>query len=121
MRRVSTEIMLLNLEDGTLSPVTQNDIRERDPSWNADGSEIYFLQESDGKKTLFRQKPGQNEAIAVADGDLVSNDGPVTRTRLSPNGSFLTYHKQIEDVYGVYIYDLETKRERLLVGGVPSE
>ncbi len=121
LRRTSTEIMLLNLEDGTLSPVTQNDLRERDPSWNADGSEIYYLQEAGGKRTLFRQKPGQKDAIAVADGDIVSNPGNVTRTRVSPDGRFVVYHKQIDDVYGIYIYDLETEREWLLVGGAPAE
>ncbi len=121
LRRVSTEIMLLNLEDRTKTPITQNDVSDFDPSWNADGSEIYYLQEAGGERTLFRQKPGETEAVAVADGDLVSNPGFVTRTRLSPDERFVVYHKQTDDVYGIYIYDLEAKNERLLAGGAPAE
>ena len=121
MRRVSTEITLLNLEDRTKTPITQNDVSDFDPSWNADGSEIYYLQEVGGERTLFRQKPGEREAVAVVDGDLVSNPGFVTRTRLSPDGRFVVYHKQIDDLSGIYIYGLETKHERLLVGGAPAE
>ena len=121
LRRTSTEIMLLNLEDRTKTPITQNDVSDFDPSWNADGSEIYYLQEVGGERTLFRQKPGEREAVAVVDGDLVSNPGFVTRTRLSPDGRFVVYHKQIDDLSGIYIYGLETKHERLLVGGAPAE
>ena len=113
--------MLLNLEDRTKTPVTHNDVRNFDPSWNADGSEIYYLQEVGGERTLFRQKPGETEAVVVADGDLVSNPGSVTRTRLSPDGRFVVYHKRIDDAFGIYIYDLETKDERLLVGGASGE
>ncbi len=55
----------------------------------------------------------------VADGEVVSNSG-VSRTRLSPNGRFLVYNKEISGKHGLYVYDLELKQERLLVGG-PSK
>jgi len=112
----SAEIMVLNLEDGTIMPITQNDLPNGDPSWNGDGSEILFLQDNGPHKTLFRQKLGQTDAIAVADGDVVSNSGVVTRTRLSPNALFLTYHKEVDGAYGLYIYDLELEEETRLVG-----
>lgn len=115
--RISAEIMVYSLEDETITAITNNEFRELDPSWNADGSEIYYLQDDGQKRTLLRQKLGGTEAISVADGDVVSNSGFVTRTRLSPNGRFLTYHKEVNGVYGIYIYDLELEQERLLVGG----
>ncbi len=114
--RASAEIKVLNLEDGSITPITQNDVRDSHPSWNADGSETYYLRDDGQKKTLFRQRLGQTDGIAVADGDVVSNSGFPTRTRLSPNGRFLAYGKQLDGVYGIYIYDLDLKRERRLVG-----
>lgn len=114
--RNSAEIMVYSLEDETITPITQNEFRDYDPSWNADGSEIYYLQDNGQKKTFFRQKLGESEAISVADGDVVSNRRFVTKTRLSPNGRFLTYHKEVDGVWSIYIYDLELNEERLLVG-----
>lgn len=122
----STEIMLLDIEDGAIAPITQNNLRETDPSWSADGSEIYFLQfAADGKKTFFRQKLGEPNAAAIADGDLVSNDRLPYKTRVSPNGRYLAYHKKIdgapgEYAQGIYIYDLELNRERLLIGATKN-
>ncbi len=112
----SAEIMVLNLEDGTIMPITQNDLPNGDPSWNGDGSETYYFQHDGQNKTLFRQRLGQTDAMAVADGDVVSNSGVVTRTRLSPNARFLTYHKEVDGVYGLYIYDIELEEETRLVG-----
>jgi Tol biopolymer transport system component len=114
--RASAEIMVFNLEDGTITRVTQNNFNDFDPSWSADGSEVYFLQDDTENRTLFRQKPGQKDAIVVADGEVVSNRG-VTRTRLSPNGRFLVYNKETSGVPGLYVYDLETQQEQLIVGG----
>ena len=97
----SAEIMVLNLEDGSILPITQNDVVDTDPSWNADGSETYYLQHDGQKKTLFQHHLGQTDAIAVADGDLVSHSRLPYRTRLSPNGRFLTYHKQVNGAFGI--------------------
>ncbi len=116
MSSSSAEITVLNLEDGSKTTLTHNEVRDGDPSWNADGSDVYYFQFADGGKTLFRQKPGQKDAVAVAEGDVVSNRGFVTRTRLSPNGRFLSYHKQVDGFYGLYIYDLELNQERRLIG-----
>jgi Tol biopolymer transport system component len=117
--RASADIVVYNIEDGTITPVTQNKFNDFDPSWNADGSEVYYLQNDTQNKTLYRQKLGQKEAIAVANGEVVSNSG-VSRTRLSPNGRFLVYNKEISGKHGLYVYDLELKQKRLLVGG-PSK
>ena len=112
--------MVLSLDDGTSTAITRNDLADYDPSWNADGSEIYFLRDDGPNRTLFRQSVGGTEAIVVADGHVVSNSGPVTRTRLSPNGRFLAYHKEVNEVFGLYVYDLELEEETRLVGG-PSD
>ena len=117
INRNSAEIMVLNLEEDTITQITQNEVRDYDPSWNANGSEIYYLQDDGQKKTLFRQKLGEADPIAVAEGNIVSNSGFVTRTRLSPNGRFLTYNKEVNGLGGIYIYDLELNHEKRLVGG----
>ena len=115
----SAEIMVLNLEDGTIMPITQNDLPDSDPSWNGDGSETYYFQHDGQNKTLFRQRLGQTDAMAVADGNVFSNSG-IPRTRLSPKGRYLAYAKQVNGVYGLYIYDLELEKETWLVGASPS-
>ncbi|MCH7807441.1 MAG: PD40 domain-containing protein [Proteobacteria bacterium] len=120
LNRDSAEIMIFNLEEETIMPITENEIQDYDPSWNGDGSEIYYLQNDGQKKTLFREKLGEADAGAVADGDNVSDGGFVARTRLSPDGRFLVYNKEINGFQGIYIFDLELKKERLLVGG-PAE
>ena len=76
-----------------------------------------WAQDDGQNKTLFRQKLGEADPVAVVDGDVVSNSSFVTRTRLSPNGRFLTYHKEVNGGWGLYIYDLELNQEKLLVGG----
>ncbi len=53
----------------------------------------------------------------MADGNVVSNSGWFSRTRVSPNGHLLTYHKELDGVYGIYVYDLEHKLETMLIGG----
>ena len=88
--------------------VVRNDI--------ADGNEIFYLQDNGQSKTLFRQKLGHTEATAVAVGDVVSHNTLPHRTRLSPNGRFLVYHKEVDNMSGIYVYDLELEQERLLVG-----
>lgn len=60
------------------------------------------------------------DAMAVADGNVFANSG-LTRTRLCPKGRYLAYAKQVNGVYGVYIYDLELEQARRLVGASPSE
>ena len=114
--RASAEVMILNLDDGTVTPVTQNDFYDSDASWNRDGSEIYYYRNNGRNKTLFRQHLGETDATAIAEGDFISNRGFVFRPVLSPNGRFLAYHKEVNGLYGIYVYDLELDRERRVVG-----
>ena len=116
----SAEIMVVNPEDGTIMPITQNDLPNSDPSWSGDGSEIFYFQHDGQNKTLFRQGLGHSDAVAVAAGNVLSNSG-IPRTRLSPKGRYLAYAKEVNGVYGVYIYDLELEQERRVVGASPSE
>lgn len=113
----STEIATLNLEDGTVTLVTQNQLPDFDPSWAPSGDAVLFLEDDGERRTLLRRSLRGSARAVVADGHLVSNSGGVTRTRLSPDGRFLAYAKEDAGAYGVYLYDLERREERLLVGG----
>ena len=116
---VSTEIMVLDLADGTITPITQNEVPDEGASWSSDGSEVFFFRDNSDGRSLLRQRLGQPApTIMVEDGNAVSNTGGfVNRARVSPNGRFLTYTKAVDGVYGLYIYDLELERETRVMDG----
>lgn len=115
--RASTEIALLNLDDGTITPITRNNVANGDPSWNAAGRVVFYYEGEGQDRTLMRHHLGEPNGVAVTNRDVVFYTGVVARTRLSPNGRFLSYAKEVEGRYGLYVYDLELEEEHLLVGG----
>jgi Tol biopolymer transport system component len=56
-------------------------------------------------------KPDGSQARRVADGRLV------TDPNISPDGKKFVYTKEVGGKWGVYVYELGSGRERLLVGG----
>lgn len=113
----SAEIATLDLEDGSVTQLTRNRLRDFDPSWSPSGDEVLFFRDDGETRTLLRQAPGGSPRVLVPDGYRVSNSGGVTRTRLSPDGRLLAYHKEVDGIYGIYVYDLAAGEERLLTGG----
>lgn len=112
----SADIALLDVESGEVTAVTQDGVRDFDPSWSPAGDAIYYFRDDGTNRTFMRQRLGGRPEVVVARGHDVSSEGPVPRTRVSPDGSTLVYHKRLEGgLFAIYLYDLSTGVERTLI------
>lgn len=110
------ELALVSLADGSVTQVTDDALRELDPSWSHAGDAVFYLRGDGPDRAFVRQRLGGAPVVLVEDGRSVSHD-QVVRTRVSPDGRLLAYARTVDGVYGIYLYNLESRQERLLVGG----
>lgn len=106
----STEIFLINKDGANLQKLTDNSVRDFGAEWSKDGQTIYFLSNRDGSINIYAMNGDGSGVRQIADGNIVKE------THISPDGKYFVYSKQINGKYGVYIYDIKTGTERLVVG-----
>lgn len=114
--RVRAELALLSLADGSVTQFTDNTVRELDPSWSGAGDAVFYFRGDGPDRAFIRQRLAGAPEVLLEDGSRVSH-AQVTRTRVSPDGRLLVYASTVDGVYGIYLYDLGTRQQRLLVGG----
>lgn len=88
--RASAELALLSLADGSVRQVTDDTVRELDPSWSRAGDTVYYLRGDGPDRAFVRQRQGGAPEVLVEDGRSVSH-AQVARTRVSPDGRTLAY------------------------------
>lgn len=107
----SAEVFLMNRDGSDVKRLTDNQARDCCAYWSRDGKTIYFLSERDGSPQVYAMKPDGSKARRVADGRLV------TDPNISPDKKKFVYTKEVGGKWGVYVYELEGGKERLLAGG----
>ena len=114
--RASAELAVLSLADGSVAQITDDRVRELDPSWSRTGDAVFYLRGDGPDRAFVRHRLGGAPEVLVEHGRSVSH-ARFPRTRVSPDGRTLAYARTVDGVYGIYLYDLGTRQERLLIGG----
>lgn len=108
----SQELFIMKKDGSGLKNLTNNSATERSAYWSRDGKTIYFISERDGSTQVYAMKADGSKARKIADGSIVSD--PI----ISPDGKHFTYTKEApKGKWGLYVYDIESGKERLLSGG----
>jgi Tol biopolymer transport system component len=81
------------------------------PSWTTDGKTIYFRATVGTATSIFAMNPDGTNVRRITGGETVETPTP------SPDGRYFTYAKEVAGVSGVYVYDIATRTERLVISG----
>lgn len=113
--RKSQEIFVMNKDGTGVTNLTHNNVPEWSPAWSRDGKRVYFMSERDGARNLYDMKPdGSDERKIFADQSF----GPFSAPAISPNGKYFAYANQSNGKWALYLYEIESGKERLLIGGM---
>jgi Tol biopolymer transport system component len=129
----SQEIFVMNRDGSGIQNLTNNEGNDDAPHWSSDGKRIYFVSErADGKHIYVMDADGASvrsvadiSAGADSESDQVAAvlwrqgaDVAITSARqISPNRKYIVYTKSAGERPGLYLYELKTGKERLLIGG----
>lgn len=106
----STEIYVMDKDGTNLKNLTNNDFEDSTPQWSKNGKTIYFMSHRDGSPNIYAMKADGTEVRKVADGKTVTNPF------VSPDERYFAYTKEAEGKWGLYIYEIKSGKERLLIG-----
>lgn len=109
--RNSTEIFVMNRDGSGVRNLTNNQAHDGNPQWSKDGKTIYFTSGREGAPHIYAMNADGTRVRKVADGSVVA------APNLSRDGKHFAYTKQVNGKWAVYIYDIKSGKERLLIGG----
>ncbi|MGB7202460.1 MAG: DPP IV N-terminal domain-containing protein [Pyrinomonadaceae bacterium] len=107
----STEIIVMDRDGTDLKNLTNNDVEDSTPQWSKNGRTIYFISKRDGSTNVYAMNADGTKVRKVADGKIVTNPF------ISPDEKYLAYTKEVDGKWGLYIYEIKSGKERLLIGG----
>lgn len=107
----STEIFVMDRDGTNLKNLTNNDVEDSTPQWSMSGKTIYFLSKRDGSSSVYAMKADGSRVRMVADGKIVTNPF------ISPDENYFAYTKEVGGKWGLYIFEIKSGKERLLIGG----
>lgn len=107
----STEIFVMDIDGANLKNLTNNEVEDSTPQWSKNGKTIYFMSKRDGSANVYAMNADGTKVRKVADGKIVTNPF------ISPDEKYFAYTKEVEGKWGLYIYEIKSGKERLLIGG----
>jgi len=107
----STEIFVMDKDGSNLKNLTNNGAEDSTPQWSKNGKTIYFMSRRDGSANVYAMNADGTKVRQIADGKIVTNPF------ISPDEKFFAYTRESEGKWGLYIYEIKTGKERLLIGG----
>ncbi|MFN0139562.1 MAG: TolB family protein [Pyrinomonadaceae bacterium] len=69
------------------------------------------MSQRDGSPNIYKMKTDGTEVHKVADGKMVTNPF------ISPDEKYFAYTKEAGGKWGLYVYEIKSGTERLLIGG----
>jgi TolB protein len=109
-RNSSGEIFIMNSDGSNVKNLTNNNVSDGDGEWSKDGRTIYFTSERDGSPNIYAMNADGSKVRKAADGNIVKD------INLSPDGKYFAYTKEVNKKWGLYIYDIKSGKEQLLIG-----
>lgn len=107
----STEIFVMEKDGKNLKNLTDNNFEDSTPQWSKNGKTIYFMSMRDGSPNIYAMNANGTNARKIADGKIVTNPF------ISPDEKLFAYTKEVEGKWGLYVYEIKSGSERLLIGG----
>lgn len=107
----STEIFVMDKDGTNPKNLTNNEVEDSAPQWSKNGKTIYFMSNRDGSPNVYTMNPDGTKVRKIADGKIVTNPF------ISPDEKYFAYTKETEGKWGLYIYEIKSGKERLLIGG----
>lgn len=107
----STELFVMDKDGTSLKNLTNNEIEDSTPQWSKNGKTIYFMSKRDGSPNVYAMKADGTKIRKVADGKMVTNPF------ISPDEKYFAYTKEVDGKWGLYMYEIKSGKERLLIGG----
>ncbi len=107
----STEIFVMDKDGTNLKNLTNNDVEDSTPQWSMSGRTIYFISRRGGAPNIYAMKADGTKVRKVADGKIVTNPF------ISPDENYFAYTKEVGGKWGLYIYEIKSGKERLVIGG----
>jgi TolB protein len=109
--RNSQEIFVMDRDGSGVKQLTANQVRDCCARWSADGKLIYFVSDREGLPHIYAMKKDGSAVRKVADGSIVRE--PI----ISRDGKYFAYTKEVNKSWGLYLYEIKSGTERLLIGG----
>ena len=97
--------------DGTGFAPVRNRPGDSRPEWTRNGSRAFFISPRDGAAGVYELRRDGTVGPRVADAGVVADPNP------SPDAHQFAYTKVVDGASGLFLYDIATRVERLLVGG----
>ena len=107
----STEIFVMDKDGTNLKNLTNNNVQDSTPQWSKNGKTIYFMSDRDGSPNVYAMNANGTKVRKIADGKIVTNPF------ISPDERYFAYTKEVEGKWGLYIYEIKSGKEHLLIGG----
>jgi TolB protein len=96
--------MLMNRAGGSLKRLTRNSVYDGYPAWFPDSEHILFSSEVDGTFKLFSMRIDGSDLT-----QLTFGDGSDQRGRVTPDGKFIYFNRNLDETIEVYEMPLRTK------------
>lgn len=109
-RNSSGEIFIMDKDGSNVKNLTNNNTSDGSAEWSKDGKTIYFMSERDGSPNIYAMNTDGSNVRKVADGSIVKD------INISPDEKYFAYTKDVNKKWGLYIYDIKSGKERLLIG-----
>jgi len=110
-QRNSSEIFVMKADGSNIVRLTNNEVRDDQVEWAKKSKTIYFLSIRDGKTNLFEMKADGTNVRKTLD------EKALNFLSVSNDGKFFVYERYVNEKSGLYIYDLKTKQEKLVIEG----
>ena len=107
----STEIFVMDRGGTNIKNLTNNNVQDSTPQWSKNGKAIYFMSDRDGSPNVYAMNANGTKVRKIADGKMVTNPF------ISPDEKYFAYTKEVEGKWGLYIYEIKSRKERLVIGG----
>lgn len=107
----STEIFVMDRDGRNPKNLTNNSFQDSTPQWSKNGKTIYFMSERDGSLNVYAMNANGTKVRKIVDGKVVTNPF------ISPDEKHFAYTKEVAGKWGLYVYDIKSGIERLLIGG----
>jgi Tol biopolymer transport system component len=107
----STEIFVMDKDGKNLKNLTNNNFEDSTPQWSKNGKTIYFMSMREGTPNIYAMNADGTKVRKIADGKIVTNPF------ISPDQKHFAYTKEVQGKWGLYVYEIKSGNERLLIGG----
>jgi TolB protein len=108
--RGSEEIVVMDRDGSQPVDLTRNNANDSSPQWSHNGKTIYFMSDRDGSPWVYAMKADGTDPRKIAAASVVANPF------VSPNEKYFAYTKEVDGKWGLYIYEIKSRKERLLIG-----